>query len=418
MKLLFSPVVVTAFTLAGSLLAGLYVPSANAVVQEIRAEFVPDPTNPMLNKFKNTTPESGVCVHWISARCRSLGIFSLTIPGLRFNSSQPIAADHADPRMGATFSVPSNWRSLEVFHSRTGESETVQMRIAGIGGSWTIARPPGVSAWARPGVGWFSQWKYAPAPCTGVNVGVAGVAWSPFFWLIPEGAGACGRKPSVDIPWFNYSAVEYVYELRTPNPLRMSSGEYKGSLTYTTGPGMDFDMGDVLVPNDNAITLNFTLDVMHALKVDIPPGGNRIELVPQGGWQAWLNQGRKPVRLFRDQTFNISASSRFKMQLECQFVAGNTCALRDAGAADLVPLNTSVTLPYGLTDGTGQPVDRRPLRLDGSGTELFQPGLYVDRKPGVLHFEVAREHVEQMLQDGNGKTYSGDITVIWDSEVI
>jgi hypothetical protein len=31
---------------------------------------------------------------------------------------------------------------------------------------------------------------------------------------------------------------------------------------------------------------------------------------------------------------------------------------------------------------------------------------------------VAREHVEQMLQDGNGKTYSGDVTVIWDSEVI
>ena len=77
-----------------------------------------------------------------------------------------------------------------------------------------------------------------------------------------------------------------------------------------------------------------------------------------------------------------------------------------------------MTLPYGLTDGAGQPVDRRPLRLDGSGTELFQPGLYVDRKPGVLHFEVAREHVEQMLREGVAKTYTGNVTVIWDSEVI
>jgi hypothetical protein len=197
----------------------------------------------------------------------------------------------------------------------------------------------------------------------------------------------------------------------------MSSGEYKGSLTYTAGPGMDFDMGDVLIPNDNSITLNFTLDVMHALKVDIPPGGNKIELVPQGGWQAWLNQGRKPVRLFRDQTFNISASSRFKMHLECQYPVGNNCALRDVESADLVPLNTSVSLPHGLTDASGQPIHRRPLRLDGSGTDLFQPGFYVERRPGTLHFEVVREHVEQMLRDGAAKTYSGDVTVVWDSEV-
>ncbi|WP_347910827.1 hypothetical protein [Pseudomonas grandcourensis] len=417
MKLSFSLKVMTVLSLAGGLSTGLYAPSANAVVQEIRAEFVPDPTNPMLNKFKNTTPETGVCPQWIAAVCKRMGIFSLQVPGLRFNSSKPILANHADPRQGAIFSVPSSWRSLEVVHSRTGERETVQMRVAGIGGTWSMARPPGVSAWSHGGY-WFNQWRYAPAPCSGVAVGVAGVAFSPFFWLVPEGAGACGRVPSVDIPWFNFSSVSYVYELRTPNPLGMSSGEYKGSLTYTTGPGMDFDMGDVLIPNDNAITLNFTLDVMHALKVDVPPGGNRIELVPQGGWQAWLNQGRKPVRLFRDQTFNISASSRFKMQLECQFIAGNTCGLRDTGSADLVPLNTSVTLPYGLTDGAGQPVDRRPLRLDGSGTELFQPGLYVDRKPGVLHFEVAREHVEQMLQKDGAKTYTGNVTVIWDSEVI
>jgi hypothetical protein len=418
MKLYFSLKVMTALSVVGGFLIGLYASSANAVVQDIRAEFVPDPTNPMLNKFVNKTPETGVCPTWMPARCKSLGIFSLRVPGLRFNSSQTIAADHADPRQGATFSVPSSWRSLEVFHSRTGESETVQMRIAGIGGSWNMARPPGVSAWARPGVGWFSQWKNAPAPCTGVNAGVAGVNWSPFFWLIPEGAGACGRIPAVDIPWFNYSAVEYVYELRTPNPLGMSSGEYKGSLTYTVGPGMDFDMGDVLIPNDNAITLNFTLDVMHALKVDIPPGGNRIELLPQGGWQAWLNQGRKPTRLFRDQSFNLSASSRFKMQLECQFIAAITCALRDTGSAHLVPLATSVTLPYGLTDGAAQHVERRLLRLDGSGTELFQPGLYVERKPGILHFEVAKEYVEQMLRDGRGKIYAGNVTVIWDSEVI
>jgi hypothetical protein len=417
MKLSFPLKTIAAVSVAGGLLAGLHAPPASAAVQEISARFVPDPANPLVNRFVNTTPERGVCPNFMAARCKSLGIFSLIVPSLQFISSQPIPADHVDPRQGATFSVPSGWRDLDVIHTRTGEQETVQIRIAGIGGTWSLARPPGVNAWARPGIGWFSRWKNAPAPCTGVNAGVAGVNWSPFFWLVPEGAGACGRIPSVDIPWFNFSSVQYAYELKTPNPLGMSSGEYKGSLTYTTGPGMDFDMGDVLLPNDSAITLNFTLSVEHSLKVEIPPGGHRIELIPQGGWQAWLNQGRKPVRLFRDQTFNLSSSSRFKMQLECQHSVGNTCALRDTESAQLVPLNTSVSLPSGLTDGSGQAVHHRPLRLDGSGTEMFQPGVYIERKPGILHFEIASEHVESILREGGSKTYSGDVTVIWDSEV-
>lgn len=419
MKLFFSPGTMAAFSLAGGLLAGLYTSSVAAVVQEISAKFVPDPANPLVNRFVNTTPQTGVCPEHIPTRCAQLGIFSLRVPGLQFASKQPIPAGHTDPRQGATFSVPSSWRPLEVVHSRTGERETVEVRIAGIGGTWKLSHPPGVSAWTPPGGGgWRTPWVYPPAPCTGLNINLAGRANAYFFWLIPVGGGACGLVPTMDIPVFIHSEFDYVYELRTPNPLVMSSGEYRGSLTYTTGPGGDFDMGDVMLPNDSAITLNFTLNVQHSLKVDIPPGGNRIDLVPQGGWQAWLNHGRKPVRLFRDQTFNVSASSRFKMQLECQYSTGNTCALRDSESAQQVPLNISVSLPGGLGDVAGQPVQRRPLRLDGSGTELFQPGFYVDRKPGTLHFEVTREHVEQMLREGGGNTWSGNATVIWDSEVL
>eukprot|EP01030_Chromulinospumella_sphaerica_P005960 gene5960-5829_t len=161
-----------------------------------------------------------------------------------------------------------------------------------------------------------------------------------------------------------------------------------GNLTYTIGPHGDFDLGDIMLPSSPSLTLNFALDVQHTLKVEVPPGGSRVELVPQGGWQSWLTQGRKPTRLFRDQTFNISASSRFKMQLQCQYVLGNTCSLNELLSGDFVPLNVGVSLPHGLTDAGGQPVNRRPLRLDGSGTQLFMPGIYVDRKPGTLHFEI------------------------------
>jgi hypothetical protein len=214
-----------------------------------------------------------------------------------------------------------------------------------------------------------------------------------------------------------YLTANFAYELRTPNPLTMSAGHYTGTLNYGVGPGQDFDMGDVMLPNDSVLTLNFNLEVQHTLKVEIPPGGNRQVLEPQGGWQAWLNQGRKPTRLFRDQMFHISASSRFKMGLECQYSDGsNTCALWEPATGHTVPVEISVTLPPGLTDAAGQSVNRRRLYRDGSGTELFQPGHYVERKPGTLHFEIVRDQVEQML-GGGARTYAGNVTVIWDSEV-
>lgn len=56
-----------------------------------------------------------------------------------------------------------------------------------------------------------------------------------------------------------FNTMEYAYELRTPNPLGMSSGQYVGGITYSIGPGADYDFGDVIVPSKNAITFNFTL---------------------------------------------------------------------------------------------------------------------------------------------------------------
>ena len=234
---------------------------------------------------------------------------------------------------------------------------------------------------------------------------------------LPLDAGTCSLTAIEDIPSASYQALEFAYELRTPNPLGMSTGQYTGSITYSVGPNMDFDFGDIMIPNDNALTLNFSLDVQHTLKVELPPGGNRIELVPQGGWQAWLQRNRRPERLFRDQTFNLSASSRFKMRLECQYHDGsNNCSVYEPVSGDAAPLDIAVTLPPGMSDASGQSVDRRPLRRDGSGTELFIPGHYVERKPGTVHFEIGREAVKAMLT-GAGKTYSGNVTVVWDSEV-
>jgi hypothetical protein len=400
--------------LAGVLCA-TFAQSAHALVQEITALFKPDPANAFKNEFVNTTPISGFCAGFGHSICRSRGLFSIQAP---LGGGSPdlgpgvpvIYANHENPRAGAMFKVPSEWQEVDVTHTRTGEVKQLQMRISGIGQA-TVTRP---SIYVWPG----GAWLYAPAPCGGSGLNTGGGSNLHFFWLVPENAGACNVKPPIeDVTRFAFASMDYAYELKTPDPLGMSSGQYTGTHEYTIGPGGDFDFGDVVIANDNALTFNFTLDVQHTLKVEIPPGGNYVELIPQGGWQAWLQRNRRPERLFRDQTFNISASSRFKMQLDCQYGdGGNQCLLRDPVSGGVAPLNISVTLPSGLNDAAGQPVSRRPLLRDGSGTELFQPGHYVDRKPGQLHFEIAREHVEEMLT-GVAKTYSGNVTVIWNSEI-
>lgn len=384
-------------------------PSAEAATIEMTAKFRPDSANPLQNAFENTTPQGGYCGDH-PEYCEN-GVFSIALP-IRFRSIAAIPALN-DERQGAMFRVPSYWKEVTVIHEQTGEPEIVKIRVNGVGAAYTIREP-------LPENVWESGWVYPPAPCRYGGVGYGHAWYYAFFWRVPADAGVCAKQAQKEIGeshQFAYENTGFSYELITPNPLKMSTGTYRGVMNYTVGPHRDFDMGDVMLPDDDLITLNFTLDVEHTLKVDIPPGGNHVELVPQGGWQAWLTQGRKPTRLFRDQTFNISASSRFKMSLECQYVSGNTCALWEPKAGHPVPLEVSVTLPNGLTDGMGQAVNRRPLRRDGGGTELFQAGFYVDRKPGTLHFEVARDEVQEMLKPGITRSYSGQVTVIWDSEV-
>nr|WP_264427081.1 hypothetical protein [Pseudomonas agronomica] len=348
-------------------------------------------------------------------------MFSIRLP-LTFTSSRPIQANHGDPRQGAMFEMPANWRISQVTHTGTGETAFVEVRWSGFGSRHEL--PTSVVDLVGGGVGvitahdrlWNGRaWVYASAPCQYSGVGYYTTRNFQFFWRTPR-EGACAKRANYLVPSMRYSYLDFAYELRTPNPLRMSSGQYTGSITYSVGPGRDIDMGDVMVGSDSVVTLNFKLDVEHTLKVDLPPGGNRVELVPQEGWQAWLNSGQKPTRLFRDQRFHISTSSRFKMMLECQYVSGNTCAISAAGSGHAVPVNVSVTLPDGLTDAAGQSINRRRLWRDGSGTELFQPGSYIDRRLGGLHFEVAQNSVEQMLDSG-ATSYAGNVTVIWDSEV-
>ena len=402
-------------------LIGCFQQSAEAEEVYISALFKPDPAKPNQNTFENTTLPSGYCAEFPD-RCRDDQMFSLRVP-ITFESIRAITPGYSDPRQGPTFFMPVTWRTLTVFHETTGEPQTLKVRISGFG---TRVRSPNVLDLVDQNVTvpeahdllWGTGWVYAPTPCESSGLSGYGPDNYNFFWKTTTTQGYCSKYARYVVPWLRYEYLDFAYQLVTPDPLKMASGRYNGRIGYTIGPESDFDTGHVMEPSSSTLGLNFSLDVQHTLKVDIPPGGNKVELVPQGGWQNWLQNGRKPVRLFRDQPFNISASSRFKMLLVCETYFALHCGVTDPNLPGLFGVvELRVTLPDGLTDMQGQPVKRQLLMWGESAALQFNPSVYVDRGQGILHFEIFENYTQYMVKPGLEGNYKGNMTVIWDSEI-
>ena len=118
------------------LLAFLAMNPAEAIVQEIKATFSPDPAYPHRNLFINKTPISGYCADR-PAECAQQEMFSIRLP-IRFDSTGPMQPN-GSPRNSAMFSVPAQWRPLSVTNRATGETETVEVRIAGFGSNYVLS---------------------------------------------------------------------------------------------------------------------------------------------------------------------------------------------------------------------------------------------------------------------------------------
>ncbi|NTY95363.1 hypothetical protein FCH83_26065 [Pseudomonas putida] len=205
------------------------------------------------------------------------------------------------------------------------------------------------------------------------------------------------------------------YNLNMPAPFRMKTGIYRGSVTYSVGPGGDFDFGDgVTALSANSVTINLVLDVQHAFFFDFPPGTDRAVLEPRDGWQNWLAGGSVPQRLYRDLPFRLSSSGPFKVYKMCQYVIGARCGIANE-QGDQVPVLLSMSLPPGIKY-RGQPVESLALptgRAQALQFEAVQPTL---NRPGQMHFEIAKEDVRRMLPNA-GSVYTGLATVVFDAEL-
>lgn len=401
-----------------ALLTGFLATLAQAATVEISAKFSPDPNNPHLNAFKNTTPSSGLC-NTFPQFCNSRGLYSIRL-GFEAQSTRPILANHTDIRQGAMIKVPAEARVVQV-SSNTGQTVDLEFSITAFSGTnrtrdvrELTGRPPGSSSNTAQNVLWNgAPWGFAaPAPCLLGSGAYASSIDADYFWQTPE-ASACGKSPAFDIDSLLLRNASVSYLMTTPEPLKMESGIYRGSITYTVGPGMDFDFGDVLLPTVNSVTFNFTLDIQHTLKFQFPAGANRLALNPAGGWQQWINHGRRPEKLVAEQDFKMWSSTPFSMKLQCEHAMGMHCGIKNP-AGDIVAVETRVTLPSGLQDDTNRPVNRYSLNTVPA---VFRPTYYVDNGRAALHFEVGREQVKGMIEAHSGSTYSGNVTIIWDSNI-
>lgn len=298
----------------------------------ITARFQPDENNPDVNQFRNTTPNEGYCMA-LPSQC--VGKFSVGFPNITANFSLPRANVWDSSASQLAGSADNPFRRFHEGSQIQGCSDGRNLSFRG-----TVT-----SSGARSHADLWEGGAFATAPsgCTSAGASEFTSEYYRFFWNFNSDS-ECFKVSRYNVPSMYVYGLNFMYELQTPDPLDMSVGNYTGSLNYTIGPNGDFKMG-LIAPTDPIMNLNFTLTVHHALRVQFPVNSNLLSLQPQGGWQQWVTNGSNytPPKLMINQPFQQWASTRFKMQVQCQYNVGDDCGIQNSAGDTLVPVKTFVT---------------------------------------------------------------------------
>ncbi|MFQ6576158.1 hypothetical protein [Pseudomonas sp. UM16] len=298
----------------------------------------------------------------------------------------------ADSRDEYFLQLPGR-REVDVFHDQTGEPRRMNFQ-------WTaISQQVLASSQIRHPLYQFDlHGGCSPAG----HIAQFRPALVTYLWDVgsPQPPGACwanGKNAPVgQVEVAKVLDTSAAYAMDIPPPYRLKAGTYRGSLTYSIGPGGDFDFGnDATELSGDSLTVNFVLDVQHAFIFEFPPGSDRAVLEPQGGWDAWLTGARRPGRLYRDLPFRLWSTGPFKVYKQCQYEDGDRCGIRNDDS-DQVPVTIALSLPADV-EHRGGAVSRLALPTGRSAALQFEAATPTLNRAGQLHFEVARDDVGSML---------------------
>ncbi len=238
--------------------------------------------------------------------------------------------------------------------------------------------------------------------------------WATVVLQMGNNGQQCYSDRSISTSVYNVYVKEMgaAYQLLLPSLSSMKPGRYSATLSYQVGSGGDIDLGNRLtVLSDTVLDVVLELTVKRDIHVEFPPGSDRAVLEPPGGWNLWSG-GKPPKQLARDIPFRVTIDGPFGVYVKCQYsVSADSCGLRNQHA-DEVPVSTRLTLRSTTSGGSSAVKVTLPtLEHDKRVLEPVQPLL---NQPGMLHFSVESEGVEQMVKHP-GSTYQGQVTVVFDA---
>ncbi|CAM3859586.1 hypothetical protein [Aeromonas bestiarum] len=200
------------------------------------------------------------------------------------------------------------------------------------------------------------------------------------------------------------SKIYLGYKLHAPDPLKMENGVYKGSLVLSIGRNKDLDFGNGTY-SDNLLTINFTMTVRHQIKMEFPPGSDKVVLQPPGGWHDWIYRGKsyQPPYLIAELPYRLWASSTYNVWLNCQYVDGEYCML-----------NNILTGHKARFDVIYQNGAKEEFVLRAITKKLFS-GQSKDAAR-ILIFKVDKPALTEMMKSP-GSTYKGNVAIIYDAAI-
>ncbi|MFF7707483.1 hypothetical protein [Pseudomonas sp. NPDC007930] len=202
------------------------------------------------------------------------------------------------------------------------------------------------------------------------------------------------------------------YRLSIAGYPRLPAGVYTGSLVYhvTNGAGPDFDVGRNSSVHDYSFTLNFEMTVERDLQAGFTEPVDTLELLPAGGWDSWAPGSRPPVLRAR-APFSVTTNAPFRVSYRCATLADDgRCALGTFSNHTRAPFTITLNWDNAPPLAPGYPAEGQP---NGQG-RTFGYAASMGRYPGVFNFVMDDS---SPLFTARGKQWSGDVTVVFDTQL-